>query len=384
MTLSKLIIKNITRHKLRSLLTIAGIAIAITAFSLIRTVIAAWNIGVEMSSENRLVTRSSISIIFPLPLSYKEKIAKVPGVTHVSYGTWFGGFYKEEKNFFSSFAVDTKYLDLYPEIIISPEQKNAFAAERNSCIVGQKLAKRFGWKMGDTIRITGNIYPGNWDFVIRGIYKGAKKSTDETMFFFRWDYLDEKMKNLFPTRVGHVGWFLLKIANPDDAGEISKAIDSYFNNSLAETITETEKAFQLGFLAMVETIVQALKIVSGIIIGVILIVLSNTMAMTARERIPEYATLKTLGFGVKDLITLITGESILISLSGGILGILITFPVAKSFGKALENILPVFEISTNTIILSILIALVVGISAAVLPAFRSIRLSIAQSLRKVG
>lgn len=384
MNLPKLIARNLFRHKLRSLLTMLGIAIAVTAFALIRTVIAAWYVGVEMSAENRLVTRSAISLISPLPLAYREKIAKIPGVMAVGHGTWFGGFYKEEKNFFSDFAINTHYLDLYPELIISPEEKKVFETQKNTCIVGENLAKRFGWKIGDSIRIIGNIYPGNWDFVVGGIYRGAKKTTDKTMFFFRWDYLDERMKMESSPRAGHVGWFLIKIKNPDDAALISKTIDSQFKNSLYETITETEKAFQLGFLSMVEAIIQALKIVSVIIIGIILIVLSNTMAMTARERIPEYATLKTMGFGARDLISLISGESVLIALSGGLAGIIFTFPIARLFGKSLEKFLPVFEVSKNTITLSFLISLVVGVSASVLPSLRAIKLSIAQSLRKIG
>ena len=384
MNLPKLIARNLFRHKLRSLLTMLGIAIAVTAFALIRTVIAAWYIGVEMSSENRLVTRSAISLVSPLPLAYRDKIAKIPGVSAVSHGTWFGGFYKEEKNFFSNFSIDPQYIDLYPELILSPEEKKVFATQQNTCIVGENLAKRFGWKIGDTVRIIGNIYPGNWDFVVGGIYRGAKKATDKTMFFFRWDYLDERMKTESPPRAGHVGWFLIKIKKPDDAATISKAVDSQFNNSLYETITETEKAFQLGFLSMVESIIKALKIVSVIIIGIILIVLSNTMAMTARERIPEYATLKTMGFGARDLISIISGESILIALCGGLAGIIFTFPIARLFGKSLEKFLPVFEVSKNTITLSFLISLVVGISASVLPSWRAIKLSIAQSLRKIG
>ncbi|OGL41767.1 MAG: ABC transporter ATP-binding protein [Candidatus Schekmanbacteria bacterium GWA2_38_9] len=384
MNLSKLIARNLFRHKLRSFLAMLGIAIAVTAFALLRTVIDAWYFGVEMSSENRLVTRSAISLISPLPLAYGEKIAKIPGVTAVGHGTWFGGFYKEEKNFFSDFAINPHYLNLYPELLLSAEEKKVFETQKNTCIIGENLAKRFGWKIGDTVRIIGNIFPGNWDFVVRGIYRGAKKSTDRTMFFFRWDYLDERMKRESPSRAGHVGWFLINIKNPDDAAIISKTVDSTFKNSLYETITETEKAFQLSFLSMVETIIKAMKVVSVIIIGIILIVLSNTMAMTARERIPEYATLKTMGFGARDLISLIGGESIMIALCGGLTGIILTFPIVELFGKAIEKFLPVFEISNNTIALSFLISLVVGISSSIFPLMRAIKLSIAQSLRKVG
>ncbi len=384
MTLSKLIFKNAMRHKLRTVLTIMGLAIAITSYALINTVLEAWYFGVNMSSDKRIVSRNAISIISTLPLAYGNKIKSVDGITDVAYGNWFGGFYKDEKNFIAIFSVSPNYIDLYPEILVKPEEKRTFLTMRNACIVGKGIAKRFGWQKGDTVRITGNIYPGNWDFYIAGIYRGAKKSTDETMFFFRWDYLNERIKETGMFEPDNIGWFMLRIDNPNLAASISKKIDAQFANSSAETLTETEKAFQLGFLSMTEAIVQALRIVSFIIIAVILVILSNTMAMSARERIPEYAMLKTFGFNGQTLTYLIMGESIIIALTGAIFGTIITFPIAKSFGKLVETFLPVFRVSPETIIFSFVIAIGVGVSASILPSWNASKTIIATSLRKIG
>ncbi|RMF97404.1 MAG: FtsX-like permease family protein [Candidatus Schekmanbacteria bacterium] len=384
MTLSKLIFKNAMRHKLRTILTVLGLAIAITSYAIINTVLEAWYFGVNMASENRIVTRNAISIISPLPLAYKTKIKSVEGVTDVAYGNWFGGFYKTEKNFIAIFSVSPNYIDLYPEILIDENDKRTYLSMRNSCIVGRALAKRFGWKKGDTIRITGTIFAGEWDFYIAGIYHGAKKSTDETMFFFHWEYLNERIKETGMFQPDEVGWFLLHIDNPDYAAQISEKIDAQFKNSSAETITETEKAFQLGFLSMTDAIIQALRIVSIIIILVILVILSNTMAMAARERIPEYATLKTFGFNGLTLTYLIMGESVVIAILGAILGTIATFPLANYFAKLVETFLPVFKISPETIVYSFFIAIGVGISAAIFPSLNAAKTPIATSLRKIG
>ncbi|NTW65726.1 MAG: hypothetical protein HGB21_05330, partial [Nitrospirae bacterium] len=182
MFILKLILRNALRHKLRSSLTVVGVAIAVLAFGLLRTLVAAWYLGVESSSASRLVTRNAISLVFSLPLSYREKIRQVPGVKGVSYANWFGGVYITEKNFFPNFAVDAKtYLDLYPEFVLSPEQKKAFILDRKGCVVGRNIAERFGWKVGDAVVLKGTISPGDWEFVVRGIYQGAEKSTDETV-----------------------------------------------------------------------------------------------------------------------------------------------------------------------------------------------------------
>lgn len=241
MHILKLIFKNAFRHKLRTFLTILGVTIAILAFGLLRTVISAWYAGVEASSASRLVTRNAVSLVFPLPLSYKEKIRQVEGVKRVSYGTWFGGIYIDEKNFFANYAVEPKtYLQMYPEIIIPPDQMAAVLRDRKAATAGRKLAKRFGWKIGDTITLKGTIFPGNWDFVLRAIYKGRDETVDETAFFFHWDYLNEALKKAGRSWAGQVGWYMIEINNPNIAADVSLRIDKTFKNSLAETLTETE------------------------------------------------------------------------------------------------------------------------------------------------
>jgi putative ABC transport system permease protein len=381
----KLAFRNIFRQRLRTLLTVLGMAIAILAFSLLNTVVDAWYLGVESASPNRLVTRNAVSLIFTLPLSYRTRMLQVPGVSQVSYANWFGGIYVDEKQFFPRIAVDPEsYLGLFPEFIIPPDDLKAFRNQRNACIAGRKLANKYGWKIGDTIPITGNIYPGDWKFVLRGVYTGATKTTDETAFFFRWDYLDEMVKKALPAEAGKVGWYIVQVKDPQESAAVSQAIDALFKNSWAETLTETEKAFQLGFVAMTEAIVIAVRIVSYVVIAVILIICANTMAMTSRERMPEYAALKTMGFGNVYLAVLIGGESVCIALLGGIAGILLSFPAASVFSHGLESFLPVFNIRWETLVFCGLISLGIGVLSALLPVWRATRVRIAEALGHVG
>ncbi|MCJ7803227.1 MAG: ABC transporter permease, partial [Desulfobacterales bacterium] len=296
MLILKVLFRSAFRNKLRTGLTILGITIAILAFGLLRTLISAWYAGVEASSATRLVTRNSVSIIFPLPHFYKNKIQQVNGVKTVSYGTWFGGVYGEEKNFFANFAVEPRsFLELYPEFIIPPDGKEAFLKDQKGCVIGKKLAAKFGWKIGDIVVLKGTIFLGNWDFVVRAIYQGRDKDTDESQFFFHWDYLNEIVKKSLSGWADQVGYYIIGVARPELAGDVAVAIDQIFKNSLAETLTETEKAFQQGFVAMSGAIVTAIQIVSFVVIFIIMAVVANTMAMTTRERIGEYAILKTLG-----------------------------------------------------------------------------------------
>ena len=385
MYILKLIFKNAFRHKLRTWLTILGITIAILAFGLLRTVISAWYAGVEASSASRLVTRNSISIIFTLPLSYKERIRQIDSVKIVSWGNWFGGIYIDEKNFFANFAVDPKtYFELYPELIISPDQKAAFIRDRKGFVAGRKLAERFGWKLGDSVTLRGTIFAGQWDFVMRGIYRGRDKTVDETTFFFQWDYLNEKMKKSSPARADQIGFYMIGVTKPEIAADVAVNIDKTFKNSVAETLTETEKAFQLGWIAMSQAIVTAIQLVSFVVIIIIMAVMANTMAMTARERIGEYSIFKTLGFGGRYIAVLIFGESLMISMIGCAFGIAFTFPAAKSFGNALSNFFPTFNVATETIYMDIAAALLVGTVAGIFPTLRSIRIRIADGLRRIG
>jgi putative ABC transport system permease protein len=385
MLILKLLFKNAFRHKLRTALTILGITIAILAFGVLRTVVAAWYAGVESSSASRLVTRNAISLIFPLPISYKDKIRQIEGVRTVSYGTWFGGVYKEEKNFFPNLAVEARsFMEIYPEFILSDEELRAFIKDRKGFVAGRKLITRFKWKIGDTVTLKGLIFPGDWDFVLRGVYKGRDKTVDETQFLFHWDYLNERIKPKMPTWANQVGFYMIGLTRPELAADVSIAVDKTFKNSLAETLTETEKAFQMSFVSMTETIVSAIQLVSFVVIIIIMAVVANTMAMTTRERIGEYAILKTMGFGGWHILALILGESLVITLVGGVLGIVLTFPAAAVFSHELSNFFPIFNVEAKTIYLDFAAALLVGIVAAVVPTRLAIRIRIADGLRRIG
>lgn len=385
MFILKILFRNTMRHRLRTGLTILGITIAILAFGLLKTIVGLWQIGVERSLATRLVTRNAISLVFSLPISYYERIRQVPGVKSVSYGNWFGGLYKDEKYFFANEAIEPKsFLELYPEFILPDDQKKAFIRDRKGCIVGKKLAARYGWKPGDHVVLKGTIFPGQWNFVLRGIFTGAEKSTEERILFFHWDYLNETLKKTVPRRADQAGFYLIGIQSPEMAAQVSQDIDRLFKNSLAETLTETEKAFQLGFAAMTDAIMVAIQIVSYVVIVIILAVVANTMAMTARERIGEYAIFKTMGFKGRHIAGMIFGESMLISISGGLLGILLTYPAGHLFGNLLGDYLPSFEIKPSTIYLDLACALLVGAVAGIFPTYRAVRIRIADGLRRIG
>jgi putative ABC transport system permease protein len=381
----KLIVRNAFRHKLRTGLTMLGIVVAILAFGLLRTVVDAWYAGSEAASATRLVTRNAISLVFQLPLTYMEKIRRIEGVKAVSHANWFGGIYVSEKNFFPQFAVQAQsYFELYPEFVVPPEQMRNFLRDRKGAIVGRKLVNSYGFKIGDTVPLRGTIFPGTWEFVVRGIYDGAEAKTDASQFFFHWDYLNETLKKTVPRRANSVGIYLVGLSSADRVAAVAAAIDETFKNSLAETLTETEQAFQLGFVSMTEAIVVAIKIVSLLVIFIIMAVMANTMAMTARERMAEYATLKALGFGPRHLGLFIFGESLAIAFAGGAIGIILTFPVAERFGSAMGSLFPVFNVSSETVYMQGAAALLIGSVAALFPCVRAARLRIADGLWHAG
>lgn len=385
MFLLRLLFKNAFRHKLRSFLTILSITIAILAFGLLRTVIDGFYSGVRGASVNRLVTRNAISMTFFMPSSYAARIKQVPGVTQVSAMNWFGGIYIDEKHFFANFAVEPRsFISLYPEYLYPPDQLEDLLRDRKGAAAGRKLAERFGWKIGDTIVLKGTLYPGNWEFVLRMIYRGRDESGDERLFFFHWDYLNETLKRTTPGMADHTGAYIVGIEQGDMAASIATEIDRTFANSMAETLTETEKAFNLSFIAMAGSIIMIVRIVSLIVIVIIIAVAANTMSMTTRERIGEHAVFKTLGFGGWRIAGLIFGESLIISMSGAVIGILAAFPAARLFRHFLGAFFPAFVVSNQTIVYDIIAGVVIGVLAAIVPTWRSIKIRIADGLRKIG
>lgn len=381
----KLLFRNAFRHRLRALLTVFGVAVAVLAFGLLSTLVDAWYAGVSAAAANRLIVRNAISLTFSLPIAYREKIRAVDGVNAVSHMSWFGGIYIDRKNFFANFAVEAQTLfDLYPEYIIDPDQRKAFQKDRKGCVVGRGLARRFGWKVGDSISLQGTIYRGDWPMVVRGVYQGREKSVDENQLFFHWDYVNERLKARTPRRANQVGIFVVEIDEIAAAPAMGAAVDALFKNSLAETLTETERAFQLGFVTMSEAILTAIRMVSLVIIAIIMAVVANTMIMSVRERLHEFAVFKTLGFGAAWLGGLILGEALVICAAGGALGIGLTFPALKVLTGYVGNIFPILGIRAATLWLDVAAVIAVALVAAAFPIRRVATVRIVEALGRGG
>jgi putative ABC transport system permease protein len=381
----RLILKNTARHKLRSLLTMLGVALAIVAFGVVRTLILAWYTNAENSSPDRLITRHAVSLTFDLPLAHRGKIEQVPGVQTVTFANWFGGVYKDKSNFFAQFACDfDTYLDMYPEFEITQGSRDTLLAERNACMVGRKLAAKYGWKLGDIIHLTGTIYPGDYDFVVRAIYSGKEPNTDESSMLFNWNYLDTRVEQDMPGRGGRVGFYVIRLSDPLRAAAVSEAVDALFKNSAAETLTETEEAFQLSFVSMSSAIITGIRIVSVLIIAIVLLVMANTMAMSARERMKEYSVLKTLGFQKGHLAGLISGESLVLSALGCLVGLALLVPTVGGLAVALSDFFPVIFVAPSTVGWALFIAVGVAAAAASFPIWRVLKATITDGLRQVG
>jgi putative ABC transport system permease protein len=311
---------------------------------------------------------------------------QLPDVKEVTYSNWFGGTYIDQSNFFARLSVDPEtYFDVYNEFVLPKDQLETFKKERNSCVIGVEIAKKFKLKVGDVMTVDGDIYPGRWEFIVRGIYMPKLKSTDATQMLFHWDYIDERMKQEMPGRAGDVGWYIVKIGNPANSSIVSRQIDALFKNSSAETKTETESAFQQNFIQASGAIITSMNFISFIIIGIIMLVLGNTMIMSARERTREYAVFKTLGFSGKHLAGLIMGESLIISILGGGIGVLLTYPIVAGIGEFIpKGMFPVFDIEPVTLIMAAFAALIIGIVAAIFPIHRALKTKIIEGFRFVG
>jgi len=386
MELLNLLLRNVLRHKLRSMLTVVGVGVAVMAFGLLQTVVAAWYAGVEASAANRLIARHAVSFVFTLPLAYRDRIAQVAGVNRVTFASWFSGVYIDKNQFFARLAVDSEtFFEVYPEYLLDPQQFEVFKRERNACIIGPDIAQRYNLKIGDIMPIEGDIYPGQWEFVVRAIYQPRDQITDPSTMMFHYKYLDERVRQEMPHRSGEIGWYIVRIDDPDNSAAISEEIDKLFANSRAETKTETERAFQQSFLSAASAVITAMNIMSFVIIGIILLVVGNTMIMSARERTHEFAVLKALGFTGGQMFFLIAGESLILSLLGSALGLAVTFPAVEGFQAALpKGWFPVLFIKPETVVIGCAAALLVGLLAAIIPLRRVLTTRIVEGLRFAG
>ncbi len=388
MGLTGLALKNVRRNPFRTILTVLGVMVAVLAFVFLRTALASWFSGVDAAAQDRLATRHKVAIVMPLPIRYFEKIkSDVPGVTAVTYANWFGGVDPtDEHDFFANFAVDPEsYFDVYDDIVLSKEQLAAFEADRTGCVIGSAIAKRKGWKLGDRINLRGTIYPGDYKFTVRGIYGTKTNVIDKSTVFFSWKYFNE----VVPATVKDgVSFFGIRVADPGKGPEVSAAIDKMFEGGDAETLTESERAFNMSFLSMSSAIVAALELVSIVILVIMGLILANTIAMSVRERTHEYGVMRAVGFKPHHVATLVATEGALLGLLGGALGLGFALPVVNGFGDFVEENLgsffPYFRISPVLAMVALALAIAVGLVAATVPALLAARLRVVDALRRVG
>ncbi len=376
-----LIVKSAFRNRLRTLLTATGVAIAIIAFLVLRTLVFAWYAGVESSSADRMIVRNKTSITFDMPISYVDKVRNTPGVTAVGYQNWFGGSYdKKPKEFFAKMATSDDVWGLYPEAVIDPAQLKAYNEDAQGAVVGAKLAEENDWHLGDRVVINGDIYPGSWTFNIRGIYSSTSRTFDVSTMFFHWAYLNNAQPDDQKDKVGII---LMKVADANRSADVGASIDKLFANSPAETRTESEKAFQLEFVSMSGMLLSAIEVISWVVLAILMLILANTLAMATRERTTEYAVMRAIGFRPSHVVRLVIGEGFVIALLGVVLGVALATPVLKFVGSQMGAFLVGFDLHFQVVAVAVVVALVGGMLSSALPAWRAGRLNIVDALRRV-
>jgi putative ABC transport system permease protein len=378
-----LILSNLSRKKLRTILTVGSFAVALFLFAFLAVVKGAFGRGADIAGADRLVTINRISIIQPLPLSYRDQILRIPGVKSITHNNWFGGVYQDEKNFFPQFVIDPEnQRQVMSELVVPDDQWQKFVADREGAVVGARTAQRFGWKIGDRIPIKNVSYgtSGTWEFNLDGIYHSAHAGGDETQFWFQWDYFEERVPERFK---GNIGWYVLRLDNPDDAPRVAKAIDDTFTNSSYETKTETESAFAAGWVKQFGNIEFLILSIGAVVFFTLLLITGNTMAIAVRERVGELAVLKAIGFSDFSILVLVLAEALLIALIGGILGLGLAILAVPVLGNALNGLLPELILSPAILSLGLATALLIGAAGGILPGVGAMRMRVVNALRRV-
>jgi putative ABC transport system permease protein len=375
--------KNLGRKKARTTLTILSIFVAFILYGLLASLKLAFTIGADIAGADRLVVIHKTTLILTLPQSYVGRIAALEGVKHVTHATWFGGYYQDPKNQFGQFPVNADtWFKVYPELDMPEEQLLAWKRNRVGAAVGEKLAKRFGWKVGDRIPLVATIYPHdgqmNWEFVIEGIFSAANERVDTSYMIFHNDYFDEAKD----WGKGEIGWIVLSVNDPARAGQIAKQIDEMFANSPAETRTSSEKAFAESFAKQFGDIGLIVSLVLTAVFFTMLLVSGNTMAQSVRERIPELAVLKTIGFGDVTMLGLVLAEALLIALIGALFGMTVAVVAVKGAAAALSGFLPGLTFTSALFTQGLALAVLFGVLAGLLPAIQAMRLSIVNALSR--
>lgn len=382
MKFASLIFANLFRKKIRLALTIGSFAVALFLFAFLGVVRDAFGRGADVAGADRLVIINRTSIINTIPLSYRDKMLRIPGVKVITHNNWFGGVYRDEKNFFPQFVIDPEnQRQVFPEFGVPDDQWNAFLKDREGAIVGDRTMKRFNWKIGDRVPIKTTIWGGgSWEFNIDGVYHGAKPQDDETQFWLQWDYFQERI----PERLkGQVGWYVLRVNDPDQSPRIAKAIDEEFANSPYETKTETESAFAAGWVKQFGNIQFLIVTIGMVVFFTLLLVTGNTMAISVRERTSELAVLKAIGFSDRSVLLFVLGESLVIALIGGVLGLLLAIASIPALANAMSGMLPALILSPGLIALGLSTALIVGVASGIIPGIGAMRMRVVNALRRV-
>jgi putative ABC transport system permease protein len=388
MTIGGIGIRNVWRNKTRTILTVLGGSVAVLAFILLRTVLWAWNVGVEYSAKDRLATRHKVSLIMPVPKRYVDNIREIPGIKQTTWANWFGG--KDPKRpdeFFSTLAVDPEsFFQVYPEMSVPATEMASWKADRRGAIVGDVLARKLGVKVGDKYTLAGTIFPGDWEFNVDGIYVATQKSVDRSQLLFHWAYLNE---NLPERRKDLVGWVISRIDNPSRSAELTVAVDKLFDEKDVQTTTMSERSMNNSFMAAFSAILTALNIVSAIILLIMMLILGNTIAMGVRERTREYGVLRALGFSPRHVATFVIGEALAIGVLAAGLGCALSYPIVQlGMGRWLEenmgSFFPYFRVSIETALVAAVLAILLGVVSAIIPAMQASKLTIIDALRRVG
>jgi putative ABC transport system permease protein len=374
-----LLLANLGRHKRRTILTMLSVALAMFLFASLRTVVTTLQKTGEFGGANRLVSMSASGFMVQLPVSYANRLQAIPGVEKVTWANWFGGRYGDGKRFFANFAVDAdSYLEMYPEMSVPAEQKEAFLRDRSGALIGARLLDVFGWKVGQNVTLIGTAYPGDWTFTIRGVYTPTDPAINDDALMFHWDLLDER-----GGRRGDAGWYIVQIDNPANAATVAKAVDDMFRSSSAPTKTGTEQAFNASFATMWGNVSLLMNTIGMAVVFAILLVTANAMMMAARERTGEIAVLKTIGFTDGRLFALTMLEAGLITVTGAVLGLGAAKVLYRASNFNAMGFLPGFDVTTSTLVLGGAIALVLMLASGIVPAIRAARLPVVQALRTV-
>lgn len=370
------------RSKTRTLLTLFSVIVAFLLFGLLDSVRVAFTAGGSVEGVNRLVVASRLSITQSLPVRLESQIRSVPGVRDVTYAMWFGGIYKDPKDFFPNFSVAPNFFDVYSEYEMPPEQLKAFRDTRTGAAVGEALAKKHGWKVGDVIPLQATIFPrggsNDWPLELKAIFRAKDRANvqAENQLMMNWKYFDESNDYI----KGKVSWYTVRLDNPEHASRVAQAIDALSANSDHETKSQTESAFQQAFVKQFADIGLIVTSIMGAVFFTLVLLTGNTMAQAVRERIPELATLKTLGFQDRTVLTLVIVESVLLIVLGGLLGMALAAAAIPVLASASRGALPVHAVPAQTWLIGAALMLVIGVVVGLLPALRAQRLKIVDAL----